>query len=535
MGNNCGKKADAAVSTGSALNGSAARKQSGSAIQVGILRELKVDVYTKYKECEVLGEGSMGHVARVQIREGAEGGSAFTSQRTLKDDSITRSLSERRRKKVDYALKTIIVDRVSPIFLDELKNEINILKGMDHPNIVKAHEVYTYKRKIYLVLELCSGGDLYTRLPYTEKQAAGIVGKLVSAVKYMHDHGIVHRDLKFENIMFENGDDNAEIKVIDFGLSKKFVDKNMGPMHDGVGTLYSMSPQVLMGVYTSQADMWSVGVITYMLLSSHRPFYHRRAAVMKDRIMRADYNFSKDYWNVVSDEGKDMIHELLVVNPKLRMNADEALQHTWLSKEFKLSDRMADQTTADAVQDNLVHYKDTSALKKIALNVIAHKSNANEILELRKLFDQYDTANNGVISFEEFKAALEKSDYPPDQVAEIFKSIDVNDTGHINYTEFIAATLEAHGHIEEERVAEAFDRLDSDDSGFISRANLRDFLGGSSKEIEEIIKYGDIDGDGKISWEEFLTMFRKEYGKLCEMKEKSFLASNSSLIGTDAK
>ena len=90
---------------------------------------------------------------------------------------------------------------------------------------------------------------------------------------------------------------------------------------------------------------------------------------MKDRIMRADYNFSKDYWNVVSDEGKDMIHELLVVNPKLRMNADEALQHTWLSKEFKLSDRMADQTTADAVQDNLVHYKDTSALKKIALNV----------------------------------------------------------------------------------------------------------------------------------------------------------------------
>ena len=109
MGNNCGKKADAAVSTGSALNGTAARKQSGSAIQVGILRELKVDVYTKYKECEVLGEGSMGHVARVQIREGAEGGSAFNSQRTLKDDSITRSLSERRRKKVDYALKTIIV------------------------------------------------------------------------------------------------------------------------------------------------------------------------------------------------------------------------------------------------------------------------------------------------------------------------------------------------------------------------------------------------------------------------------------------
>ena len=187
MGNNCGKKADAAVSTGSAPNGSAARKKSGSAIQVGILRELKVDVYTKYKECEVLGEGSMGHVARVQIRDGAEGGSAFTSQRTkfLKDDSITRSLSERRRKKVDYALKTIIVDRVSPIFLDELKNEINILKGMDHPNIVKAHEVYSYKRKIYLVLELCSGGDLYTRLPVGTYFSSYAVATLLRLESYI--------------------------------------------------------------------------------------------------------------------------------------------------------------------------------------------------------------------------------------------------------------------------------------------------------------------------------------------------------------
>jgi calcium-dependent protein kinase len=169
--------------------------------------------------------------------------------------------------------------------------------------------------------------------------------------------------------MFESLDDEAEIKVIDFGLSKKFVDKKIGVMHEGVGTLYSMSPQVLQGVYTSQADMWSCGVITYMLLSSHRPFYHKRRKVMIDRIMRVEYNFDKDYWDDVSDEAKDMINKLLVLDPKKRMNAAEALKHKWLSKEFKLTDRMAAQQTKELVEDGLLVYKETSQLKKIALNV----------------------------------------------------------------------------------------------------------------------------------------------------------------------
>jgi calcium-dependent protein kinase len=140
-------------------------------------------------------------------------------------------------------------------------------------------------------------------------------------------------------------------------------------MHEGVGTLYSMSPQVLQGVYTSQADLWSCGVITYMLLSSHRPFYHKRRKVMIDRIMRVEYSFDKDYWKPVSNEAKKFIDRLLVMDPKNRMDAGEALHHIWLSKEFPLSDRVPDQSTADAVQENLIHYKDTSELKKIALNV----------------------------------------------------------------------------------------------------------------------------------------------------------------------
>lgn len=524
--------------------GGDSRKNTQSVHSV-ILRHRNIDVYKKYETIEVLGQGSMGAVSKVQVREGQEGGSAFNpnpkAKKGMARQSSSVSLSERRANKVNYALKQIQLDKVSTVFLEELHNEIDILKGMDHPNIVKAHEVYNHKKQIYIILELCDGGDLYTRLPYSEMEAAYISGKLLSAIKYMHDHGIVHRDLKFENIIFESPHPKAEIKVIDFGLSKKFGNQATGVMHEGVGTLYSMSPQVLQGVYTSQADLWSSGVIVYMLLSSHRPFYSKKRKVMIDKIMRCDYNFSKSYWDPISKEAKDMITNLLVMDPKKRMDATKALKHVWLSKEFKLSDRKPEQTTADAVQDNLMNYKDVHALKKIALNVIAHKSSTDDILELRKCFDQYDAANNGTISYDEFMAALQQKNYPEEKVKEMFNSMDVNKNGVIMYTEFIAATLEAQGNIEEERVAEAFDRLDSDDSGFISRQNLTEFLGheATSQEIQDLINEIDKDGDGEISYAEFLNMFRQNRTNLFDMivpgPTESVHSGDESLVGLDAK
>ena len=188
-----------------------------------------------------------------------------------------------------------------------------------------------------------------------------------------------------------------------------------------------MAPQVLQGVYTSQADMWSCGVITYMLLSSHRPFYNKRRKVMIDRIMRCDYTFEKDYWRPISDEAKDFISKLLVLDPKIRYKAEQAQKHQWMYKEFKLEDRAPSESMTERVADNLIFYKDTVALKKIALNVIAHKSRTDDILQLRKAFDQFDTANNGVISFDEFKEALkDKCSYTDQNIMEMFESIDVN-------------------------------------------------------------------------------------------------------------
>jgi len=172
-------------------------------------------------------------------------------------------------------------------------------------------------------------------------------------------------------------------------------------MTEGVGTIYTMAPQVLQGVYTSQADLWSVGVITFMLLSSQKPFYHKRRRKVIDKIMRCDYEFRGAVWDQCSSQSKSFVSGMLVLDPKKRMNANTALKHKWLRDQYDLSDRRPSDDLMRRVENNLLAYKDTSALKKVALNVIAHKSSTAEIYQLRNVFDRYDTEKDGIISFAE--------------------------------------------------------------------------------------------------------------------------------------
>lgn len=399
---------------------------------------------------------------------------------------------------------------------------------MDHPNIVKAYEVYETSVNIYLVLEHCSGGDLYCRVPYSEKDSARIVGKLLSAITHMHKHNITHRDIKFENIMFESNSPDAEIKLIDFGLSKKMTQGGKNYMTEGVGTIYTMAPQVLRGIYTSQADIWSIGVITYMLLSNTKPFYGKKRRHVVSRILKGAYTFYAPSWEDISEEAKEFVTETIEVDPKVRLNAEQALKHQWLSKEFPLSAREPPANILDSVHDNIVNYGAVSEFKKMALMVLAHKSTREEILDLRKAFDSFDTANNGTISLEEFKAAMERSNnqYSEKDIEDIFRTIDVGADGEIYYLEFLAATLEAHGRITEERLAEAFDRMDSDDSGMISKQNLRDLLGKnySEEKINQMLNEMECTKDG-INFDAFRKIFRAD-----QVREEKGLRPMSSTL-----
>mmetsp|Transcript_2717 Transcript_2717/g.3852 ORF Transcript_2717/g.3852 Transcript_2717/m.3852 type:complete len:369 (+) Transcript_2717:108-1214(+) len=357
-----------------------------------------------------------------------------------------------------------------------------------------------------MVMELCSGGDLYSRDPYTEEQAARIITCVLSAVSFMHENGVVHRDLKYENIMFSNRSPNAEIKLIDFGLSKKFMSE-VHRMNDGVGTVYTMAPEVLKGDYTNKADIWSIGVILYMLLSSQMPFYGKRRIHVVEKIMSGKFDFRGKRWKNASSQAKNLVSSLLQLKPDERPTAEEAQSNLWLNKRFAISNRNVSTVDINGIQYSLKTYSKYSKLKKLALLIIAHRSTADEVSFLRKVFQLYDKGMTGTLSYERFREFFIGSN--DDDVKEIFYNVDLDGTGKIRYTEFLAATIQATGIVSEERVAEAFDRLDSDESGYITAENLYDILGVDvpKRYIEQIIHESDLHHHHRITYDDFLTQW----------------------------
>jgi len=216
--------------------------------------------------------------------------------------------------------------------IKQLKAEIDIMAKLDHPNIVKLYEAYDTPKKTVLVLELVTGGELFKALvakqsPYYEKDAMEILKNVLKGVEYMHSMGVCHRDLKPENLLIQ-GDDPRNVKITDFGLSKDF---SLQPMVTSCGTASYAAPEVLMGKpYTSECDIWSVGVISFVLLSAEFPFYGKNETEIFRAILDYRYKFKPGLWDRNSDNAKDFIKQLFVPVDR-RPNAEQCLQHIWFS------------------------------------------------------------------------------------------------------------------------------------------------------------------------------------------------------------
>jgi len=185
------------------------------------------------------------------------------------------------------------------------------------------------------VTELVTGGELFDKIveqgSYSERDAAVLVSKMVSAIQYLHSRGIVHRDLKPENLLLKSPNSLTEIKIADFGLSKIIGPDNMVRMLTACGTPSYVAPEVLLSTgYDKEVDLWSIGVITYILLCGFPPFYDECLSNLFEDIMHARYEYPEEYWSHISDEAKDFVSRLLLVNPHQRMTATQALQHPWL-------------------------------------------------------------------------------------------------------------------------------------------------------------------------------------------------------------
>lgn len=205
--------------------------------------------------------------------------------------------------------------------IEQIKEEVKILTTLDHPNIVKYYETYDDVKYMYLVMEYCSGGELFDKIAsqknqmFGEKEAANIMKKLIRAINHCHANGVVHRDIKPENVMIGK---DGEYKLIDFGLSSRVSSKN-SKMTAIAGTPYYMAPEVIEGEYTSMCDIWSLGVMMYVLLCGYLPFQGDNRDIVFHKILKAKYDFHHKEFNSVSDEGKDLITKLLKLNPKERI------------------------------------------------------------------------------------------------------------------------------------------------------------------------------------------------------------------------
>ena len=439
---------------------------------------------SKYKILNELGNGSFGKVIRVE-------------------NLINKEI---------YACKKMIKKNIKDI--KSFNNEIDILSKCDHPNIIRLYEIIEGEKNVNLIMEECKGGQLFKKIQLkniikmTEKEIAKIFKEIMIAVNYLHNRGICHRDLKPENILFLNNEKNSPIKLVDFGLGKIF--GNYGNLYNNemkciVGTKFYVSPEVLKGKYDQFCDIWSCGVILYLMLSGNFPFYGRNDDEIYDKILEMKVEFPEKYWKNIDKDAINLIKKMLC-NVNERLNAQQVLNHVWLQKNAPNSEGYI----LEVNKKHIKNYYNSNKLKKSIINFISSRLNDDEIEHLKKIFYEMDINKDGSITLEEMQQCLSNMfKNNKNYIENIFNEIDTNKSGRIEYTQLISALVEQKTYLKEEKLKDVFERIDKDKNGKISNNDFLVFLKlkkNNEKDIEKYVKEFDLNGDGEIDYDEFLKM-----------------------------
>ena len=472
--------------------------------QVNLTNELlvgksKADPEEDYKKLNFLGEGSFASVYKVQNK--------FT-------DVICAM------KVINKTFSCTIEDE------NEILNEINILRTMDHPGILKIFEFYSSKQNYSIVTELCPGGELFQQIidkgPFTERYSAYVMYQIFSAVNYCHKMHIVHRDLKPENILIVSKDREGlpTIKICDFGTSKMFekgaVERKL------VGSSYYIAPEVLKKHYNEKCDVWSCGVIMYILLSARPPFGGEDDNEIMERVSTGKYDLESPPFNKLSKNSIDLIKRLLTMDPEQRISAEQALNHPWF-KEFKsqeIYNRINDADTIKTLVENLKKYKRTSIIQETALAYLVHHfPQIKDVVNSCKLFNQIDKSGDGKITKAELLRGLSeryKSDTLETDVEEIYKNLDMDNNGYIGYEEFVRAAVSKEYFVRDNVLRFAFRYFDKDGSGEITFDEIEALFSQSISDktkvhetLVNIIKEVDKNNDGKINFDEFSKVMKR--------------------------
>ncbi|KAI8010977.1 Calcium-dependent protein kinase 19 [Camellia lanceoleosa] len=396
---------------------------------------------------------------------------------------------------------------------EDMKREIQIMQHLSgQANIVEFKGAYEDKHSVHLVMELCAGGELFDRIiakgHYSEKAASSICRAIVNVVHICHFMGVMHRDLKPENFLLSDKSEKALLKATDFGLSV-FIEEGKA-YRDIVGSAYYVAPEVLRRRYGKEIDIWSAGVILYILLSGVPPFWAKAEKGIFDAILKGEIDFDSQPWPSISRSAKDLVRRMLTQDPKKRITSTQVLEHPWIREGGEASDKPIDS----AVLSRMKQFRAMNKLKKLALKVIAENLSQDEIQGLKQTFTNIDTDNSGTITYEELKTGLARlgSKLTEAEVKQLMEAADVDGDGTIDYIEFITATMHRHKLERDEHLYKAFQYFDTDNSGFITMDELesamKNYGMGDEDTIKEIISEVDTDNDGRINYEEFCTMMR---------------------------
>ena len=462
----------------------------------------KGDITHFYEIIKKIGEGGYGKIYKVKNKESGD----------------------------IRAMKQIMKSKIPDI--EKFQNEIKILSMVDHPNIVRLFEVIEDDKYFNLFQELCTGGELLSKVqkPLKEKEIAKIFKQIMSAIAYCHEKGIVHRDMKLENVLFATESEDSPIKIIDFGLSvllgKKEVKNDNDPtdlkkygfkrMTTKVGTIYYMSPEVIKGNYDEKCDIWACGVILYTLLSGYPPFNGQTDKNIYEMISKMNFDFEQPVWKNVSKYAKELIKKML--SPaKSRYTAEEVLNSKWLNIKTKKND---DKLNYYLDYKHIEKYKSYNKFKQAILTFIASRLSSEESNKIRNIFYDIDESQKGFITYEDFSNYLinecnidEISD-KQDEIKKAFISVDIDHNNAIDYTEFLAANLDESIYLKEEKMKEAFRQFDLEDIGYIKKEDIirvlkLDKLEDKDKIASQIIEENDFDKDGKINFNDFTTAMKK--------------------------
>ncbi len=364
-------------------------------------------------------------------------------------------------------------------YLDKaaIKEEIKILKDLDHPNIVKYYEEIEDGPYIFIVTEFCSGGELFDRIAgkerFNESEAAAIVEKLLCALNHCHQKRIAHRDIKPENILYTGKDEHAEVKLIDFGLAKKRTGNCAEPYQTMVGTPYYVAPEVIEGSYTFACDIWSLGVIMHVMLSGFMPFTGGSTEDIFRSIKKCHLSFEHSVWNKVTPPGRDLLVKLLEPDENKRLTAAEALKHRWF-REVKSYTPEIDELDS-GIMKSMKQYQGSSKFQKACMSIFVKSLKEEEINNLIEAFRMLDKEKNGYIGTKELVQVFHKY-YPTTDISNMVAQLDNQGHGVINYSQFIASTLDAKQFLTKERLWALFQYFDIEGNGYLRADDIRTVL-----------------------------------------------------------